>query len=93
MLRGTTLIRNLRFNYNNFNNWRRYHKDFEVPVEKKELKKSFEQGDKPQFMYDNKIIWPNEYKPWKSQYPFEYAIGFVLILLYLDYRKELTREN
>ena len=42
-------------------------------------------------MYDNKVVWPEEYRPWRVQVPFEYAIGFALFILYIDWRTDQQR--
>ena len=94
MLRTTSsLLRTVRFDYNNFNNWRRYHKNFPLQSEQKVFKRDFKEGDQPEFAYDSNIAWPEEYKPWKNQVPYEYAIGFALLILYIDWRTDRIREN
>ena len=71
MLRtSNSIIKTVRFNYNNFNNWRRYHKNFPIQSEQKIFKREFKEGDKPEFIYDSNIAWPQEYKPWKNQVPY-----------------------
>lgn len=45
MLRAASSIRTLRFNYNNFNNWRRYNKNAAIQTEQKIFKKEFKPGD------------------------------------------------
>jgi len=92
MLRLSTL-KTLRFNYNNFNNWRRYNKSAPLQAEQKVFKKEFKPGEEAEFSYDNKIAWPAEYKPWKGQQPYEYVIGAALIILYIDWRTDRKREK
>jgi hypothetical protein len=90
----TSLLgKQLRFGYNNFNNWRRFHKNFPIQAEQKVFKRDFKEGDKPEFIYDSNIAWPEEYRPWRNQVPYEYALGFALLILYIDWRTERTREN
>jgi hypothetical protein len=92
MLRTTSaLTKTLRFNYNNFNNWRRYYKNFPIQSEQKIFKKEFNEGDQAEFAYDNKVAWPAEYKPWKNQTPYEYVIGVALMLVYIDWRTDRQR--
>ena len=43
MIRSTQ--RFLRYNYNNFNNWRRYYKNYPIEAEQKVWKKDFKEGD------------------------------------------------
>ena len=89
MLRSTQ--RMLRCNYNNYNNWRRYHKNSPVQAEQKVWKKDFQQGDEAEFAYDNKVIWPDAYKPWHNEVPWEYVAGITLIILYIDWRTDRVR--
>ena len=89
MLRSTQRVS--RYSYNNYNNWRRYYKNSPLQAEPKQWKKSFQAGDEAEFSYDNKIIWPDSYKPWKSPTPFEYVIGFTLMILYFDWRTDRIR--
>jgi len=92
MLRTTSsLVRNIKFNYNNYNNWRRYYKNAPIQAEQKEFKKEFKPGDTAEFAYDSNVAWPQEYKPWANQVPYEYAIGFALLLLYIDWRTDRQR--
>jgi hypothetical protein len=93
MLRGTRILTNIKFNYNNFNNWRRYYKNAPLQAEQKIFKKQFNQGDEAEFAYDNKIAWPEEYKPWANQVPFEYALGCALLVLYVSWRTDRQREK
>jgi hypothetical protein len=93
MLRGTAALRTIRFNYNNFNNWRRYYKNAPIQSEQKLFKKEFKEGDQPEFAYDSNIAWPDEYKPWKNQVPYQYALGIALMVLYVDWRTERIRQN
>ena len=89
MLKSTQRV--LRFNYNNFNNWRRYRKNYPVQAEQKEWKKDFKEGDQAEFAYDNKILWPEGYKPWYQEVPYEYAAGIALVILYVDWRTDKIR--
>lgn len=92
MLRSVaSLTRTVRFGYNNFNNWRRYYKNSPLEAEPKELKAEFKAGDQPEFMYDSNVKWPEEYKPWNVQVPYEYAFGLVLLILYIDWRTDQQR--
>ena len=92
MLRtASSLTRTVRFGYNNFNNWRRYFKNHPLQGEPQQLKQDFKAGDQAEFVYDSKVVWPEEYKPWKAQVPFEYALGIALLILYIDWRTDRQR--
>lgn len=86
-------LKNVRFGYNNFNNWRRYFKNYPIQSETKLWKKEFKEGDQAEFSYDNKVAWPEDYKPWRDSRPFEYVLGLALIILYFDQRTDRIREN
>lgn len=92
MLRSSTLT-TLRFNYNNYNNWRRYFKNYPIQSEQKLWKKDFKEGDQPEFSYDSNIAWPDKYKPWAEQRPYEYVLGLGLLILYVDWRTDRIREK
>ena len=92
MLRSVnSLTKTLRCNYNNYNDWRRYQKNYPIQAEPKNWKQNFKEGDSAEFAYDNKIIWPEQYKPWKPTIPFEYVLGLGLIFVYIDCRTDKVR--
>jgi hypothetical protein len=91
MLRSTGRL--LRFNYNNYNNWRRFYKNYEPQTEPVAWKRDFKEGDQAEFAYNTKVVWPDNYRPWSEHLPAEYALGVVLIILYVDWRTDRIREK
>lgn len=59
MLRTSLLQKTIRFNYNNFNNWRRYFKNHPIQSVPKVFKRNFEAGEQPEFAYDSNVAWPH----------------------------------
>lgn len=93
MLRkNTTLLTPLRYFYNNRNNWQRYNKNIPLVTEPVQLQKEFKAGDKPEFIYKNKIVFPAEYKPYEQDIDPVFVLGGVAIILYLTWRYDRKRE-
>jgi hypothetical protein len=93
MLRkNTTLLTPLRYFYNNRNNWQRYNKNIPLVTEPVQLQKDFKAGDKPEFIYRNKIVFPKDYKPYEEDIDPVFVLGAVGIVLYLSWRYDRKRE-
>lgn len=64
-----------------------------LQAEQKVWKKDFKEGDQPEFAYDTNVVWPDGYKPWNQQTPYEYFVGLAFLILYVDWRTDRIREK
>ena len=61
-------------------------------VEKKEFKSSFKPGDAPEYIYDAKIKFNEDYKPYTINGSHTILFSVVALFSYLTYRYERVRE-
>ena len=91
MLRLTQNL--VRYGYNGGAYYRRGIQSMPWETEKKELKKEFKEGEKPEFIYDEKVKFDEDYKPYKIHTNSSVLIGFVLLCWYFTYRFEHMRKK
>lgn len=65
---------------------RKYAIPYPLETEKKKLKSSFKEGDRAEYIYDAKIKFEEEYKPYKPYYSSTFLVGVVLIFGYMTIR-------
>ena len=78
--------------YYNGSSIQKYSRRVAPDVEPKQFKASFKPGDAPEYIYDAKIKFNEEYKPYTLNSSHTMLVGTVVFFSYLTYRYERIRE-
>ena len=81
----------LKYSYNGAA-WKKYNPAVNPEIERKELKEKFQAGDAPEYLYDTKVKFDPDYKPYTTNSTHGFLAGIIIFFGYLTLRYERVRE-
>lgn len=81
----------IKYSYNN-NDLTRHAPKIPLEIEPIKLKTKFKEGQRPQYIYDAKIKFDEDFKPYKVEYSSAFLVSFIIVMSYLTIRYERIRK-